>query len=69
MLSYHALMYGVLTARGMAAGKNVCAGLCALMRREKTGRSRKDYSEERSMTGKKIQGVGREKGWNDRPGG
>ena len=37
-LSYHVLKYGVLTARGIAAGKRVCTGPCARTRDIKSGR-------------------------------
>ena len=51
-LSYHTFMYGVLTARGMAAGKRVCKGPCAPTRDEKAGRNRKAHSGESNMAGK-----------------
>lgn len=55
LLSYHALRYGVLTARGMASGKRVCMVPWAPTSEEQTGRNRKNQGVGRVMTGKRGQ--------------
>ena len=55
LLSYHALRYGVLTARGMASGKRVCMVPWAPTSDEQTGRNRKNQGVGRAMTGKRAE--------------
>ena len=51
-LSCHTLMYGCLTARGMAAGKRVWTGLCAETRDKKRGINKEGHNLEGNMAGK-----------------
>ena len=58
----HALMYGVLTARGMAAGKSVCIELCAQTRDKKAGTHNKNQVEESDMPGQEDHKAARRRG-------
>ena len=53
-LSYHVLRYGVLTARGMAAGKRVCPVPCARTREKRIGKN--NESLDHVMVGKRDSG-------------
>ena len=56
--SYHVLRYGVLTARGMAAGKSVCTGLgCPRTREKEISKNKNDSSLESNMVGKQAWGI------------
>ena len=54
-LAYHVLRYGVLTARGMAAGKRVCTGPCAKTSEKKTGKNNEGHKSEHIISSKQAR--------------